>query len=247
MEEYRPKMFKYSPGNEKDLVQVVQDYHMAFYFSQVWQTLTWMGHPIMKCPLDLWVYQEIIHECKPNVIIETGTFMGGSAVFLANMLQCAGIFQGRVISVDVKSEQTPVSKMITYCTGDSISPKTLGQIEMNLLALNTTCDEKRVMVILDSDHHKSHVLREMEIYGELVTPGQYMIIEDGNLNGHPLPIPMETGGPFEAVVEYLGSNNNKNNGFTMDNTRCKFGMTFNPNGYLKKGCPEEPGKESVHG
>jgi cephalosporin hydroxylase len=74
-----------------------------------------------------------------------------------------------------------------------------------------------------------HVLREMEIYSQLVTRGSYMIVEDSNVNGHPI-MPNWGDGPFEAIEEFLKHNDS----FEIDKECEKYYMTFNPNGYLKK-------------
>ena len=86
-----------------------------------------------------------------------------------------------------------------------------------------------VLLILDSDHNKSHVLKEMEIYSKFVTRNSYMIVEDSNVNGHPI-MPNWGEGPFEAIEEFL----NNNDSFEIDKDREKYYMTFNPNGYLRK-------------
>jgi cephalosporin hydroxylase len=87
----------------------------------------------------------------------------------------------------------------------------------------------KVMVILDSDHHKEHVLKELRIYGPLVTRGNYLIVEDSNLNGH--PVHQDHGpGPMEAIEEFLIGNKE----FVVDAKREKFRLTFNPRGYLLK-------------
>ena len=86
-----------------------------------------------------------------------------------------------------------------------------------------------VLVILDSDHNMPHVIKEMEIYSEFVTKGSYMIVEDSNVNGHPI-MPNWGPGPFEAIQEFL----RKSDSFEVDKDREKFYLSFNPNGYLKK-------------
>jgi Cephalosporin hydroxylase len=40
---------------------------------------------VQKCPLDLWIYQELLHELEPDLIVETGTAESGSALFLASI------------------------------------------------------------------------------------------------------------------------------------------------------------------
>jgi cephalosporin hydroxylase len=90
-------------------------------------------------------------------------------------------------------------------------------------------EDDSVLVILDSDHTKDHVLAEMRAYGPLVTKGSYMIVEDTNINGHPV-LPDFGPGPWEAVEEFLQGNDQ----FTVDRSREKLLMTFNPMGYLRR-------------
>jgi len=86
-----------------------------------------------------------------------------------------------------------------------------------------------VLVLLDSDHSRDHVLKELQSYAPLVTPGSYVVVEDTNLDGHPV-FPEFGPGPMEAVAEFLGSDSH----FEVDRTREKFLMTFNPGGFLKR-------------
>jgi cephalosporin hydroxylase len=87
----------------------------------------------------------------------------------------------------------------------------------------------KVMVILDSDHHKEHVLNELVIYSKFVTKGSYLIVEDTNINGHPVFVEFGPG-PMEAIEEFLGQNEE----FVVDEKREKLYLTFNPKGYLRK-------------
>ena len=85
------------------------------------------------------------------------------------------------------------------------------------------------MVILDSDHTKEHVLRELELYSHFVTNGQYLIVEDSNIHGHPVRRELPPG-PWEAIEEWLPTQDD----FTQDREREKLLLTFNPGGYLKR-------------
>lgn len=85
------------------------------------------------------------------------------------------------------------------------------------------------MVILDSDHHKEHVLKELRTYSRFVTLDSYLIVEDTNINGHPVYLDFGPG-PMEAVEEFLTENSQ----FFVDRTKEKLLLTFNPCGYLRR-------------
>lgn len=88
-----------------------------------------------------------------------------------------------------------------------------------------------MLVILDSDHSKKHVLDEMRAYHSFVTPGSYMIVEDTNKHGYHLAGGLPEGGPMEALEEFMLENDD----FEVDTSReDKFLMTFNPNGWLRR-------------
>src|SRR5437870_1955675 len=87
--------------------EVARQFHALWYFGPSgkppWETMTWMGVPALKCPFDTWIYQEIIHRTRPQVIIETGSRYGGSALFMANMLDLVG-GEGQVLSIDISMQ-----------------------------------------------------------------------------------------------------------------------------------------------
>lgn len=202
---------------------IIEKFHKIFYEDpNTWRTTYWLGQLLYKYPLDLWIYQQIIYEQKPDIIIETGTFHGGSALFLANI--CDLINRGKVITIDIESlEDIPNHKRIIYLKGSSTSK----EIEEQLKQLIDKNDN--VMVILDSDHSKGHVLNELRVYHKFVSLGYYLIVEDSNLNGH--PIRKEFGpGPMEAIKEFI----RENESFKIDKSKEKYFMTQNPNGFLKK-------------
>ena len=86
-----------------------------------------MGIRSMKCPLDLWIYQEILIKTKPDIIIETGTNEGGTTLFLANI--CDIMDNGEIITIDISSpNEKPKHKRIHYIQGDATSKKTITKI-----------------------------------------------------------------------------------------------------------------------
>jgi cephalosporin hydroxylase len=201
-------------------------FHMLFYdaahFGSGWSKTSWLGTPIWKSPLDLWIYQEILHETKPDVIVETGTYRGGSAFYLASLCDLLG--RGRVITIDTESRpDRPPHPRITYLHGSSIDPVIVQNVRASIMP------EQRVMVVLDSDHTRAHVLAELRIHSPLVTRDCYLIVEDTNINGHPA-WPEFGPGPFEAVEEFLC----ETTAFMRDRERERFMLTFNPGGYLRR-------------
>jgi len=201
---------------------IVDQFHRLYYDSKVWENTTWMGVTCLKTPLDLWIYQEIIWEQKPDLVIECGTFSGGSALFLAHMMDLCS--HGSIVSIDLNVNQKPSHKRIRYLEGrSSVDDQVVTEVAKIASHSNNT------MVILDSDHSKSHVLSELQAYSRFVSIGNYLIVEDTNINGHPV-LPDFGEGPCEAVADFLSGTND----FTVDKAREKFFMTFNPNGYLKR-------------
>ena len=139
-----------------------------------------MGRPIIKYPADMIVLQEIIWETRPNVIIETGIAHGGSIIFSASMLKMTGCKKPRVFAVDIDIREhnkreilsSPASDIIKMYEGDSCSPDIVTDIKSHI-----STDDK-VMVILDSCHTHKHVLDELNIYSELVSIGNYLVLPD---------------------------------------------------------------------
>ena len=202
---------------------VIDQFHRMYvaYPERTFADTNWMGVQIIKCPLDLWIYQEIIHELRPDVIIETGTYAGGSALFLAHL--CDLIGNGRILTIDIEAnEKRPHHPRIQYIQGNSIHPITLQQVQ------NALHDNETILVILDSDHEKCHVFDELKLYSPLVSPGSYLIVEDTHVNGHPVR-PEHGPGPMEAVTEFLQCSSR----FVVDRSKEKYFLTFNRKGFLK--------------
>ena len=207
---------------------VVELYHWAFYnATQSTLPMSWLGVPTIQNPNDVWVTQELISRLKPDFIVETGTWQGGSAVIWA-LVQDQVNPRGRVITIDIQKlvdEATlpPIwRKKVDFVLGSSTDPAVVADVTRRV-------GNGRTMVLLDSDHHAPHVLAEMQAYGPLVSVGSYMIVQDTDINGHPVQ-PGWGPGPMEAVDEFL----QKDDRFEVDHAQERMMFTMHPRGYLKR-------------
>ena len=209
--------------------EVVRRYHVMTYANPAMWDLKWLGLHTEQNPNDVWIIQEIIAEIRPDFIVETGTSRGGSAAIWA-MVQQQVNPDGRVITVDIQDSVAPGSfppalrDRVEFVVGNSISPEVVSRIREKVQG-------KRVLVLLDSDHHRPHVLIELESYAPLVSVGSYLIVQDTNINGHPVTqVNYPELGPMEAVEEFLAGHAE----FQPDRNREKLLFTMHPKGYLKR-------------
>ena len=185
--------------------------------------VSWLGHPVWQNVLDLWTIQETISLVRPKLLIECGTNRGGSSLFFAHLFDLIG--EGEVITVDVERLHELTHPRITYLIGSSTSAEIADVVRGRAAACSGP-----VMVILDSDHSRDHVRRELEIYAPLVTPGSYCLVQDGVIdvvsffrNGRP--------GPLPAIEDFLRSTDK----FELDADRCdRFLVTHHPKGWLRR-------------
>ncbi len=205
----------------------VDEYHKWYYDSIVWQSVEFLGVPTYKSVSDMWNYQEILVELRPTVIVEFGTRFGGSALYFS-VIGRAINQDIRVLSVDVDHQdvygQVGLDSNVELMTASSVSKAVLSRIKQLRIEAPGP-----MFAILDSDHTCRHVLEEMEMLREVTLPGDYLVVEDGNINGHPV-LPGWGPGPFEAIVEYQSKYPAD---YLADTKReKKFGFTFAPNGFL---------------
>lgn len=171
--------------------------------------------------------QEIIFSLRPTLVIEFGTRFGGSALFFAAVMRQLGS-RFRILSVDIDaatvSEKTRQDSNIELLVSSSVDPK----VAQRIAALRREYPGP-VFAILDSDHSKAHVLREMKLLRPVLIAGDYIVVEDANVNGHPV-YASHGPGPFEAMEEYFQEYPDD---YVRDAAReSKFGFTFATRGFL---------------
>lgn len=192
-------------GTKHTRQEIIDAYHRlsyaaAFEENLTWQRTTWLGFPTFKMPHDLFNVCDLLWQVKPALIVETGTAAGGSALFYACYMDHYGF--GKVVTIDIRhmDKSYPAHPRISYIAGrSSVDADLLKEVAEFVDYYKASGP---VMVILDSDHAEPHVSKELEAYCGFVTPGSYLIVEDENVNGH--PVLKEHGpGPFEAAEAWL--------------------------------------------
>ena len=202
----------------------------VFHELPIWDSLWFQNVRIIKNPLDLWMLQQIAYEIRPDFVIETGTFYGGSALYWAHTLNGMGLENARVLTVDIQDLTKGASshplwkKYVDFYLGSSTDPAIVTKMAAKVKG-------GRVIVNLDSDHRRDHVLRELEMYGPLVSPGSYIAVEDTHLDGVPTH-PEQGPGPMAAVRQFLAEDAGKD--FEQDFKREAMVMTSYPGGWLRK-------------
>ncbi len=212
-----------------DWLSQVSKYNYAYNFK-------WMGRPIIQAPQDIIALQEIIYDIKPDLIIETGIAHGGSLIFFASMLELIGNGEVLGIDIDIRSHNYeeiishPMYKRISMIEGSSIDQRVADKVKC------FSKNKKRVLVSLDSNHTHEHVLKELELYADLVSVDSYCVVFDTLIEDE-LSVdysnrPWSKGNnPKTAVYEFLKGNHSFKIDYSIDN---KIQISAAPEGYLKR-------------
>ena len=189
-----------------------------------YSTVRWLGVHVWQPVLDLWTLQETIAEVKPALLIECGTYEGGSSLFFAHLFDL--MQHGRVITVDIEKLHDLSHPRITYLIGDCAGPKIVEQIRAEAAKADGP-----VFVVLDSDHSAAHVAKEMAAYAPLVTPGSYLHVQDGVIDQVPSLRKKWGAGPLRAIEAFLPEHPE----FEVDSARTtRFLFTHHPKGWLRR-------------
>lgn len=195
----------------------------------------WMGRPIIQYPQDMIAMQEILWQVQPDLIVETGIAHGGSLVFYASICELIGKGEVLGIDIDIRThnreaiESHPMFKRITLLEGSSTAPEVIAQIK-------TIAANKKVLVVLDSDHTHEHVLAELRAYAPLVALGSYCVVFDTIIEDMPAALypdrPWDIGNnPKTAVQAFLDESPD----FSVDEgIEAKILITVAPGGYLRR-------------
>ncbi|MEO5340840.1 MAG: cephalosporin hydroxylase family protein [Magnetococcus sp. MYC-9] len=154
----------------------------------------WGGVQVVKFPSDCFAIQALLCRCRPQVVVELGSYLGGSASFMASFAHLAGIES--IVSVDIGVRPRPAIPIVTFLVGDTTSPEIHQQV-VSLVA------GRRCALVVDSNHHAEHVSKELALYAPMVSPGQAMIMEDTLVDVLNFKKFRQGGGPLVALRRHL--------------------------------------------
>lgn len=220
LEEMEQRVLK----TREDHGPLLQQYHETWYQApHTWHYLHFLGVGMMKCPNDLWMYQELISEHRPQTIIETGTYLGASALWFALLMDMLQIEGGRVFSIDFEDRRRCGHPRITFLAGDSTNPDIRDAIVEQMD--HTTGP---LLISLDADHSAAHVRKELELYAPLASVGDWIVVEDTNIGwvgDH------GDRGAQGGVADYLTAHPGE---FRQDILCERWLLTMNPGGWLQR-------------
>lgn len=204
-------------------------------------SFAWFGRPVIQLPEDMIRIQELIWTIKPDVIVETGVAHGGSLVFYATLFKA--MEKGRVIGVELSLRDHnraainahPLANLISIVDGSSTAANTIGKVKAQIKPNET------VLVILDSNHTRAHVLDELRAYADIVTPGSYIVATDGIMGevvgGPRTQADWVTNNPTQAALDFVAENPN----FVIEEPEWPFNegavktrVTYWPGCYVKR-------------
>jgi cephalosporin hydroxylase len=213
----------------------------ATWDSKYVYSFAWMGRPIIQLPEDMIRLQEVIYALQPDVLVETGVAHGGSLIFYASLFEAMG--KGRVVGVDIEIrphnrqaiEEHPMKKRIELIEGSSTAPEVLEQVKALLKP------GEKVLVVLDSNHSRDHVLAELKAYGELVEIGSYVVATDGimaQVKGGPRTADdWDWNNPQRAVHDFVAQDKRfvvEEPAFPFNEGAVKERVTYWPDAFVKR-------------
>tara|TARA_B100001121_G_C18571660_1_gene565304 strand:+ start:189 stop:929 length:741 start_codon:yes stop_codon:yes gene_type:complete len=196
----------------------------------------WLGEPMLQTPDDIVTLQELIYKTKPDVILEIGVAWAGTLLLydtLSNFTNTKKIIGVDIfIPNDLKKRifSKSKSRKIKLIIADSTKESTLKKIR------EIIGNYKNILIHLDSNHTKNHVLKEIKLYSKLLKKNNYIVVGDTIIEKIPKQRHRKRewgkgNNPFNAVTEFL----KKNKDFKIDSkVNFKQLLTNNPSGYLKK-------------
>jgi cephalosporin hydroxylase len=200
----------------------------------------YMGLRIQKFPEDLRVYEHLLWEYQPNVVIELGGHRGGSALWFRDRLAALARYRplGRPLIVTVSLDTGPARAGIAlrdpdyadsmlFVDGDVRDPD-LPDVVAAVLP-----DQARCLVVENTTHEYDTTAGALAGFARFVPPGGYFVVEGGIVDVPGLrPMDAGWGGVLEAIDEWLATDDGA--AFTVRRDLELYGLTTCVRGWLRR-------------
>lgn len=226
----------------KESFELLSDLWLKIGWNQKYvYTFSWLGRPIIQLPEDAMRIQEVIYRIKPDVIIETGVAHGGSLIFYAGL--CKIMEKGRIVGIDIEIrphnrksiEEHELFEYITLIEGSSTDENIVNQVK------SLINPGEKVLVILDSCHTREHVLKELQLYSDIVNKDSYIVATDGSMKDlYDVPrgqAEWKTENPTQAAIDFVKENDDfviEQPAWPFNESNLDKNITHWPGAYLRK-------------
>lgn len=202
---------------------------------------SYAGVPLSKFPEDLRVYEHLLWDQQPDVVLEIGSQHGASTLWFRDRLESArryrpGAPSPRVIAVDIDTAATTANlervdpawrDTITVIEGDVCSAELSERVKSEIPA------GANVFVIEDSAHIYDTTLAALQLYADLVPVNGFFIVEDGCVDVEDLRLTDDwPRGVLPAVDDWLATPAAA--GFEQRRDLEFYGVTCHPKGFLQR-------------
>jgi tetratricopeptide (TPR) repeat protein len=132
-------------------------------------TIKWKENPLYKSAYDLIIYSMLLQEVKPDIIVELGSGLGGSAIWLADTAAALGL-DTHVYSYDIKKPKTKHHK-VTFIEYD------LAKIDRQVKPPCWELFKGKKIIIEDAHVNLKNILY---LFDAILKKNDYLIIEDSS-------------------------------------------------------------------
>ena len=241
----------YKQAKDKSFIKLSDSWLNKSWRHKYTYHFKWMDRPIIQMPQDVLALQEIIWKVKPDLIIETGIAHGGSICLSASLLALLEMADNykkndinktknnrKVIGIDVDIRKHNKEKLNNHFLSEKMIMIEASSVELKTFekVKEISQDFSNILVILDSNHTDQHVLKELNLYGSLVSQNSYCIVFDTIIEkmddafSKDRPWSKENS-PKSAIEKFLKTNESFEIDYSVDDRLI---LSMAPGGFLKK-------------
>ncbi len=201
---------------------------------------SYAGVRMLQFPEDLRAFEHVLWLSRPSVVIEIGAQSGGGALWFRDRLRALQQYGAggpiHVFAIDIDTGPAAAalaaadpsfSETITLLEGDVLDPR-LAEVLAGMLPENARC-----LVVEDSAHTYETTRAALEGFARFVSPGGFMIVEDGCVDIEPMRA--QEGWPrgvLPAIGDWLATTAGED--FVVRRDLELYGISCHPQGFLQR-------------